>query len=113
MSDEPKKDEQVFDVKTEPSGESLPESELEQGAGGAGGAGGRTQHGDFSFTKFVDVSSPLLEVAPTLAQSAAAAGELSGSELNNVVGGGTKTQAPAKGPTESISLNFPKINLEY
>jgi type VI protein secretion system component Hcp len=110
MSDEPKKDEQVFDVKTEPSGESLPESELEQVAGGAGG---RTQHGDFSFTKFVDVSSPLLEVAPTLAQSAAAAGELSGSELNNVVGGGTKTQAPAKGPTESISLNFPKINLEY
>jgi hypothetical protein len=34
MSDEPKKDEQAPEVKTEVSGESLPESELEQVAGG-------------------------------------------------------------------------------
>jgi type VI protein secretion system component Hcp len=108
MSDEIKKDEQIPEVKTEPIGESLPESELEQVAGGAGG---RTRHQDFSFTKFVDVSSPLTEVAPTLAQPAA--GELSGDELNNVVGGGTKAQVPAEKPTESLSLNFGKINLEY
>jgi hypothetical protein len=57
--------------------------------------------------------SQTVEVAPTLARSAAAAGELSGDELNSVVGGGTKTQAPAKGPSESIVLDYPKINLEY
>jgi hypothetical protein len=34
MSDEPKKDEQAPEVKTEPSGESLPEADLEQVAGG-------------------------------------------------------------------------------
>jgi type VI protein secretion system component Hcp len=34
MSDEPKKDEQTPEVKTELSGESLPESELKQVAGG-------------------------------------------------------------------------------
>jgi type VI protein secretion system component Hcp len=34
MSDEPKKDEQVPQVKTEVSGETLPESELEKVAGG-------------------------------------------------------------------------------
>jgi hypothetical protein len=56
--------------------------------------------------------SQTVEIAPTLARSAAA-GELSGDELNNVVGGGTKTQAPAKGPTESISLPYDKINFEY
>jgi bacteriocin-like protein len=34
MSDEPKKDEQAPEVKTEPSGESLSESELKQVVGG-------------------------------------------------------------------------------
>jgi hypothetical protein len=34
MSDETKKDEQVPEVKTEPSGEPLPESELKQVVGG-------------------------------------------------------------------------------
>ncbi len=53
------------------------------------------------------------EVVPTLARSAAAAGELSGDELNSVVGGGTKTQPPAKGPAESIILNYPKVDFEY
>jgi type VI protein secretion system component Hcp len=54
MSDEPKKDEQAPEVKTEPSGESLSESELEQVAGG------RVRHQDFSITKLVDASSPKL-----------------------------------------------------
>ncbi len=57
--------------------------------------------------------SQTAKVVPTLARSATAAGELSGDELNSVVGGGTKTQAPAKEPTESITLNYPKINIEY
>jgi bacteriocin-like protein len=34
MSDEPKKDEQTREVKTEPTGESLSESELKQVVGG-------------------------------------------------------------------------------
>jgi hypothetical protein len=34
MSDEPKKDEQAPEVKTEPSGESLPEKELDKVVGG-------------------------------------------------------------------------------
>ena len=52
--------------------------------------------------------SQTVEVAPTLAQSAAAAGNLSGDELKNVVGG-----TPPEKPTESISLNFSKTHLEY
>jgi hypothetical protein len=66
--------------------------------------------------EITDVPLPELsqtaEVVPTLARSAAA-GELSGGELNSVVGGGTKTQAPAEKPTESISLPYDKINFEY
>jgi hypothetical protein len=57
MSDEPKKDEQVPEVKTEPTGESLPESELEKVAGGAKGEGRATFH-DLSFVHNVDKSSP-------------------------------------------------------
>ena len=38
MSDEPKKDEQTPEVKTEPSGESLSESELKQVVGGTASA---------------------------------------------------------------------------
>jgi hypothetical protein len=48
MSDEIKKDEQVPEVKTEPSGESLPESELEKVAGG----------------KLLDAATPKLHEAP-------------------------------------------------
>jgi type VI protein secretion system component Hcp len=89
----------------------LSQTDLAQVAGGAGT--GKVNFQDFHFTQSVQKSSPLLEVTPTLAQSAAAAGELSGDELSNVVGGGTKTQAPAEKPTESISLNFSKTHLEY
>ena len=46
MSDEPKKDEQAPEEKTEVSGESLPEKELEQVAGG------------FSVVKHVDKACP-------------------------------------------------------
>jgi Type VI secretion system effector, Hcp len=74
MSDEIKKDEQVPEVKTEPSGEPLPEKELsaedlnnvaggnivQNIVNGALAAGGRTQHGDFSITKYVDTASPKL-----------------------------------------------------
>jgi type VI protein secretion system component Hcp len=58
MSDEIKKDEQVPAVKTEPSGESLPESELEKVAGGA--AGGKVTFNPFSITRKVDKASPKL-----------------------------------------------------
>jgi type VI protein secretion system component Hcp len=56
MSDEIKKDEQVPEVKTEPSGESLPESELEKVAGGR------------PITKLVDVSSAKLYESCTSGQ---------------------------------------------
>jgi type VI protein secretion system component Hcp len=107
MDETKKQPEEITDVPVP----ELSQIDLEQVAGGAGT--GKVNFQDFHFTQTVQKNSPLLEVAPTLAQSAAAAGELSGGELNNVVGGGTKTQAPAKEPAESISLNFPKINLEY
>jgi hypothetical protein len=59
MSDEPKKDEQVPEVKTELSGESLPESELEKVSGGGKQvAGGRESRQEFSITKFLDASTP-------------------------------------------------------
>ena len=57
MSDEIKKDEQVPDVKTEPSSESLSESELDQVAGGAAG---KVTFNPFSITKHVDKASPVL-----------------------------------------------------
>jgi Type VI secretion system effector, Hcp len=74
MSDEIKKDEQVPEVKTEPSGEPLAEKELsaedlnnvaggnivQNIVNGALATGGRTQHGDFSITKTVDMASPKL-----------------------------------------------------
>ena len=61
MSDEPKKDEQVPEVKTEVSGESLPESELEQVAGGGEVAGGgKVNHSDLSVQKFLDKASIIL-----------------------------------------------------
>lgn len=73
MSDEIKKDEQAPEVKTEPSGESLPEKELsaEDLNNVTGGnivqnivsgalAGDKGAHGDFQITKFVDLASPKL-----------------------------------------------------
>ena len=57
MSDEIKKDEQVSEVKTDVSGESLPESELEKVAGGAAG---KVTFNPFSITRKIDVSSPSL-----------------------------------------------------
>jgi type VI protein secretion system component Hcp len=57
MSDELKKDEQAPEVKTELSGESLPESELEKAAGGAAG---KVTFNPFSITRKIDVSSPKL-----------------------------------------------------
>jgi hypothetical protein len=51
MSDEPKKDEQAPEVKTQPSGESLSESELEKVAGGTGAGAGRPMHGPFKVEK--------------------------------------------------------------
>jgi hypothetical protein len=56
MSDELKKDEQVPEVKTEVSGESLPESELERVAGGAAG---KVTFNPFSITRKVDKASPV------------------------------------------------------
>jgi hypothetical protein len=53
MSDELKKDEQAPEVKTEVSGESLPESELEKAAGG-----GKVKLSEFVITKPVGMSSP-------------------------------------------------------
>ena len=73
MSDEIKKDEQAPEVKTELSGESLPEKELsaEDLNNVTGGnivqnivrgalAGDKVIHGDFQITKVVDVASPKL-----------------------------------------------------
>jgi type VI protein secretion system component Hcp len=60
MSDEIKKDEQVPEVKTEPSSESLPESELEKVAGGKANAEGKANFHDLSFVHNVDKSSPVL-----------------------------------------------------
>ncbi len=74
MNDEIKKDEQAPEVKAEPSGESLPEKELsaedlnnvsggnivQNIVNGALATGGRTQHGDFTITKTVDMASPKL-----------------------------------------------------
>jgi hypothetical protein len=53
MSDEPRKDEQAPEVKTELSGQSLPEKELEQVAGGVDNAG-------FTVMKELDKSTPKL-----------------------------------------------------
>jgi type VI protein secretion system component Hcp len=57
MSDEPKdelkKDAHVPEVKTEATGESLPESELQQVAGG------KPNLSDITIMKVVDKSSPL------------------------------------------------------
>jgi type VI protein secretion system component Hcp len=72
MSDEPKNDEQAPEVKTELSGEPLPEKQLSAEdlnsvtggnlavdiVNGALAAGGRPQHGDFIITKYVDIASP-------------------------------------------------------
>lgn len=58
MSDELNKDEQASEVKTELSGESLPESELDQIAGGAANAG-KVTFNPFSITRHVDKSSPV------------------------------------------------------
>jgi type VI protein secretion system component Hcp len=55
MSDEPKKDEQVPKVKTEPTGESLSESELEQVAGGD-----KATFHELNITHTIDKSSPVL-----------------------------------------------------
>ena len=61
MSDEIKKDEQVPEVKTEASGESLPESELEKVAGGGTVTGaGKVNVTEFSITQKADISSPKL-----------------------------------------------------
>ena len=57
MNDEIKKNEQVPEGKTEVSGESLPESELEKVAGGTAG---KVTFNPFSITRKVDVSSPKL-----------------------------------------------------
>jgi type VI protein secretion system component Hcp len=58
MSDEIKNDVQAPEVETEPSGESLPESELEKVAGGT--AGGKVTFNPFSITRKVDKASPNL-----------------------------------------------------
>jgi type VI protein secretion system component Hcp len=73
MSDEIKKDEQVPEVKTEASGESLPEKELSaedlnnltggntaQNIVSGALAGDKVVHGDFQITKVVDAASPKL-----------------------------------------------------
>ena len=52
MSDEPKKDEQAPEVKTESSGQSLREEELEQVAGGVA---------DLTVMKSFDKSTPKLQ----------------------------------------------------
>jgi type VI protein secretion system component Hcp len=57
MSDEIKNEEQVPEVKTDVSGESLPESELEKVAGGAAG---KVTFNPFSITKHLDKASPVL-----------------------------------------------------
>lgn len=51
MSDEPKKNEQAPEIKTEPSGEPLPESELDKVAGGLA---------PFHIVKLLDKSSAKL-----------------------------------------------------
>jgi hypothetical protein len=57
MSDELKKDEQAPEVKTELSGESLPESELDKVAGGTTN---KITFNPFSITRKVDKASPVL-----------------------------------------------------
>ena len=58
MSDELTKDEKAPEVKAEPSGESLPESELDQIAGGTANAG-KVTFNPFSITRHVDKASPV------------------------------------------------------
>jgi hypothetical protein len=60
MSDELKKDEQAPEVKTEPSGEPLPESELQKVEGGTGAGAGKVHIEPISVPILVDKASPKL-----------------------------------------------------
>jgi type VI protein secretion system component Hcp len=60
MSNEPKNDEQAPEVKTGPSGEPLPESELEKVAGGTGAGEGKVSLKPISVPILVDKASPTL-----------------------------------------------------